>query len=324
MPSFLTHYACGVECFNNMKDGVVRSCISAHKSVYDMGLAGPDVFFYSFGEMSRGKKAIGGIIHRSRCGEFLRKLYETTRTFAGDDRKIAVAYFTGFLGHYELDSSAHPLIFHKAWNADQKVSYGLHYRYEAAMDGYTCRYVLHKDILYSHQMGLIHLDGNEKRVIAEMLSEAFTEVFPDSGRTLTLKRMKIILHEYYLISGLLMDPTGFKEWVSYMLEKYFRGYAYLSPLFVNSNRYGVTPEDYRQFRKRFDRGVRWFEKVTEAEERAIRNPSDQTAEQEFFRQIGNRSYHTGQEPCAEPFGKEPAPYGYDSTMGAAASQGPDL
>ena len=102
--------------------------------------------------------------------------------------------------------------------------------------------------------------------------------------------MRALLNEYFLITGLLIDPSGFREWAFLKLEKLFPGYPILSPLFINGNLYGLKEEDFQQFRRRFDRGGEMFGKLLTAEEKALRDPS---CVPEFFRQIGNRSYHTG-------------------------------
>lgn len=293
MPAFLTHYACGVVNFNDMKDGAVRESISAHKGAYGMGLAGPDVYFYSMAEAFRPGMTIGRTLHKYRCGAFLQALYRETEQYRGDDRKTAIAYFSGFLGHYALDSSAHPLIFRETEDSCEKRQLGKHFRFEAAIDAYTARYVLCKDIRDTHQMGLFNLSSREKRIIAHMLSEAFAAVYPDASHSLSERRMYGMLYEYRVISSLLMDETGFKEWVFTRLEEKIRGYVYLAPLFINRNLYGMSKEQYDRFRKRFDRGVRFFKKMTIYEEKALRNPEDERARDEFFSQIGNRSYHTG-------------------------------
>lgn len=139
MPAFLTHYACGVVNFNDMKDGAVRESISAHKGAYGMGLAGPDVYFYSMAEAFRPGMTIGRTLHKYRCGAFLQALYRETEQYRGDDRKTAIAYFSGFLGHYALDSSAHPLIFRETEDSCEKRQLGKHFRFEAAIDAYTAR-----------------------------------------------------------------------------------------------------------------------------------------------------------------------------------------
>ena len=290
MPALLTHYSCGVLQAGKLHSSVTESCISAHRNVYATALAGPDIFFYSVLECLRPGMTIGRRIHKYRTGEFLRNLYTYAVSFSGEEKNIAIAYFTGFLGHYCLDANAHPLVYKKTYDPSESKALGKHFRYEAAMDAYCCRTFLGRDIRRCGQMSMIRLTGTEKKVTAKLMSLAVRKTYPELGGDPSPRRMRALLNEYFLITGLLIDPSGFREWAFLKLEKLFPGYPILSPLFINGNLYGLKEEDFQQFRRRFDRGGEMFGKLLTAEEKALRDPS---CVPEFFRQIGNRSYHTG-------------------------------
>ena len=215
MPAFLTHYACGVKGYQSLHEGTVKEAIDRHSHVYNMGLAGPDLFFYSPRELARSGSgmAIGRIMHKYRTGLFLRTLYEKACALDGEDYLTALAYFTGFVGHYSLDSNTHAFVYYTTNTDDTKEALGKHFRYEAAIDVMCCRDVLGRDINDSGQMGLIRLTGKEKRVIAKILSSSLQEVYPDAPIPMGKKRIYLILNEYFMISGLLIDPSGFKEFL---------------------------------------------------------------------------------------------------------------
>ena len=292
MPAFLTHYACGVLQARRLPSSVTESCISAHRNVYATALAGPDIFFYSVLELLRPGMTIGRRMHKYRTGEFLRNLYTYAVSLRGEQRDIAIAYFTGFLGHYCLDANTHPLVYRKAYDPSESKALGKHFRYEAAMDAYCCRTFLGRDIRRCGQMSMIRLTRMEKKVVAELLSHAVRKTYPELGKDPSPRRMYALLNEYFLITGLLIDPSGFREWAFLRLEKLIPGYPLLSPLFINGNLYGISEKDFLQFRRRFDRGGQMFARLLSAQEMALRDPA---CVPEFFRQIGNRSYHTGGE-----------------------------
>lgn len=292
MPAFLTHYSCGVLQYRKLPVSVTESCIGAHRNVYATALAGPDIFFYSVLEFLRPGMTIGRRMHKYRTGEFLRNLYTCAVSFRGEQKHIAIAYFTGFLGHYCLDANTHPLIYKKAYDPSETKALGKHFRYEAAVDAYCCRKYLGRDIRRCGQMSMIRLTRMEKKVIAKLMSSAVRKTYPELGNDPSPRRMYALLNEYYLITGLLIDPSGFREWVFLQLEKLIPGYPLLSPLFINGNLYGIQEKDLSEFVRRFERGGEMFGKLLAAEEKALHDPSFVP---EFFRQIGNRSYHTGGE-----------------------------
>ena len=287
MPAFLTHYACGIQGYHHMRSGAVKSSVRSYTHAYNMGLAGPDLFFYSAVELLSPGMTIGRIMHKYRTGAFLRNLYEESIRKEGEERKIALAYFTGFLGHYCLDSRTHAFIYRVCDVPDPREALGKHFRFEAAMDAFCCRSILDRSINKSHQMGLIRLSRKEKSVIARLLADVIRKTYPDADGTPGKLRLKLILHEYFLISGLLMDPTGIKEWIFCGLEKIVPGYPMASPLFINANHYGLQEKDWKRFYIRYKRGLEAFNALTDSLESSLENENAD----DFFKQIRSWSYH---------------------------------
>ena len=294
MPAFLSHYACGIIAFHRMEDSYLKECIRKHSGIYSIGLAGPDLFFYSLGEMFRPGDNIGSTIHTGRCGAFLQALYRQAMQLQGERRKTALAYFAGFAGHYCLDTSCHPLVYQLCGHDLTTRGFGKHYRFEAAMDGEICQRVLGRRIDHSHQLGLISCSSQDQAVAAGILAGALSEVFPDCKATVHMRprRLRVIFKEYRLISSLLWDPSGFKEWLVLQIEKMLLGYPYMSALCINANSYGVTEGERAAFIKRFARGSRFFIRLLPALSAAA---EDEGKAEELFGQLGNRSYHTGRD-----------------------------
>ncbi len=288
MPAFLTHYSCGVLAYHQLQEGILRSAIKAHTGVYAIGLAGPDLFFYTLGEYLYKGMTVGRIMHKYRTGCFLRTLFEFSMKTAGEDRETALAYLAGFIGHYSLDSNAHHLVYRTCDNLDQKKALGKHFRFEAAMDVFFCRKILGRDINDSHQMWLIRTTHHEKKVIAALLAETIAAVYPDLGRTYSKRRILLTLYEYFAISGCLIDPSGFREWIGQGLERFMIGYPLMSPLFINRNTYGLSQVHEKRFLKCFKRGVRMQSVLMPMLERAICEPGEKTG---FFERLGSWSYH---------------------------------
>ena len=290
----MTHYTCGVTSYNSMKRGLVRTCIEDHKTVYSVGLAGPDFFFYSLGEMARPGVNLGSIIHKYRCGAFLKNMYEEVMLLHGEARVIGIAYLAGFLGHYELDAACHPFVFKVAKGPDRKKALGKHFAFEAAMDVMITERYLHKNINQSQQVGLVKLKDHERTVICAIISGAFRKTFPDCAVKLTRKRLEWIFREYYLITCCLIDPSGFKEFVVRNIErKINHGWVTSSPLLINNNTYGVSSRLFKRFDTCFKKGVEDLMQILEVYEDTL---GGEVSKEDFFLAIGNKSYHTGREP----------------------------
>ena len=296
MPAFLAHYACGVVCCRDMAPGRLRDAIRMHSAVFGVGLAGPDLFFYSFYELLRPGMTLGRRIHKYRTQAFLRSMLHAALREKGEDKETALAYFAGFTGHYCLDAAAHPMIYRATERGGEKESLGRHFRFEAALDNWCCRKYLARPIKKSHQMGLIRMSRAERAVVARVMASCCTEVFGDVYGRVSPLRMRLLLREYRLITGLIVDPSGFREWVMTGLEKRLLGFPWSAPLFINHNTYGISEKSLRQFDVRFARGREHFSKALPLIEEASRGGAE--SEERLMRFLGNWSYHNGKE--AEP------------------------
>ncbi len=104
MPACYAHYRFGKDVLPTLP-GDVRQCIQRFRRMYDMGLQGPDIFFYYYNPLSKQSgNQIGGNFHRQTGREFF--LHACSRA----DSEAARAYLYGLLAHYCLDSLCHPFI----------------------------------------------------------------------------------------------------------------------------------------------------------------------------------------------------------------------
>ncbi len=295
MPAFLAHVGCGLQAkdvYDQTADSesLLYQSLSAYPGVYHVGLAGPDIFFYSLPEQLAPGLKLGRAMHKYRTGQFLHKLYREAVNLTGEDQRIALAYFTGFLGHYCLDCAAHPLVYRVCAHPSEMVALGKHFRYEAAMDAYMAKQIWHKDIRDMHETDLCRTTSHEKSVIARVLNMTIRKVYPDAKTPLSTLRFTLLLHEHRIITSLLTDITGFREWVYLALEKRILGYPLMSPLFINANSYGLKQTDFDRFMIRFERGEKMLEQYLMLLDNCLTGSLDETA---FFKAVGSRSYHTG-------------------------------
>ena len=110
MPSNYAHYRFGVQALPMLPEAV-QNRIGRYRSLYDVGLHGPDLFFYYDPLIHTRIGALGGAYHRLSGEEFFRR---SVRRLRLNPTAAAQAYLYGVLGHFALDSVCHPSVC--AWN----------------------------------------------------------------------------------------------------------------------------------------------------------------------------------------------------------------
>jgi len=129
MPSNYAHYRFGKLLYPELPADV-RQCVQRFRRLYDMGLQGPDFFFYYNPFMKTAVGSLGGQFHSQTGQEFF------TRVCAQANSEAARAYLYGLLGHYCLDSACHPFVESKVASGEAR-----HVALESEFD----RYLLEKD-----------------------------------------------------------------------------------------------------------------------------------------------------------------------------------
>lgn len=111
MPGIVTHHMFGVDVYGSCPQliGETQSALDA----FLLGNLGPDPFFYlTASSLLRKYRRIGQILHKQNTPQLLFSIHEH---FIADEsmRESAAhkAYALGFLCHYLLDSTVHPLVY---------------------------------------------------------------------------------------------------------------------------------------------------------------------------------------------------------------------
>jgi len=108
MPGIATHHVFGAETFS-----VVESVVGGQAdnlAAFLLGNQGPDPLFYLAATPSeRSIRRIGSTMHREHTVDLLRVMHE--QLVASGDVTSLAAYALGFLCHYILDSTVHPLVY---------------------------------------------------------------------------------------------------------------------------------------------------------------------------------------------------------------------
>nr|MBQ8244180.1 zinc dependent phospholipase C family protein [Oscillospiraceae bacterium] len=132
MPAHYAHYRFGRQVLSAMPPEV-RQEIQRFRRMYDMGLHGPDIFFYYYPFLTTAVGDLGKSFHRQPGQDFF------PRACAAANSEAARAYLYGLLAHYCLDSACHPFV-HKMVDSGEAGHVALESefdRYLMAMDGIT-------------------------------------------------------------------------------------------------------------------------------------------------------------------------------------------
>lgn len=106
MPNQYAHYRFGTAQLKIMPQDAQRIC-RIHRSLYDLGLHGPDIFFY-YNPATKNKLAALG--HKYHFQSGFTFFFRVCRMLRLNPSEEGLAYLFGVLGHYCLDAVCHPYV----------------------------------------------------------------------------------------------------------------------------------------------------------------------------------------------------------------------
>lgn len=109
MPTTYAHYTFGIKVYNLLNSNA-KHVIDKNKSLYLVGLHGPDILFYYKPLKSNNVVNLGRFIHRQTALKFYQNAKEQLALCP--DNEAGITYLLGFLCHFMLDSECHPLVRH--------------------------------------------------------------------------------------------------------------------------------------------------------------------------------------------------------------------
>lgn len=106
MPSHYAHYRFGAAVIPMLPSQAQRS-VRLFRRLYDVGLHGPDIFFYHNIFIKDNVVTLGSKYHNMSGEEFFTPICKHLRL---EPNEAALAYLYGLLTHYCLDSAIHPFV----------------------------------------------------------------------------------------------------------------------------------------------------------------------------------------------------------------------
>lgn len=314
MPGFVTHYIFGRETYHNLSSRTLKKNLYENRAAYSLGQQGPDIFFYYLPSYLLHGHNIGAMAHTRDTNAFFRGLLRSCLSFKSkQDKNIAEAYLIGFLGHYTLDTICHPYVYAMTHYTEKSNDYFERHAYlETDIDTDLLAEKLNRQPCSFHGADTIALTARQRKVIAQMLYEAYHYAFP----TLRLHKLTMYLGIISMRLGrrLLHDDSGQKKAAARFLEKHLLGYPIFSPLIPSDTLFFRTdPFNLRHklWRNPWDTSLSSTESFTDLYDKSeklylkrirklysILNCEAQSGKQEqlvldFLSDYGNNSFHSG-------------------------------
>lgn len=235
MPGFAVHYLFGEETLSVYNYNLIKKSISRYRDVYNLGLQGPDMFFYFFLSPIFLKKNLGSVMHRTGIGEFKKNYIDRINKIRNREKKmIAISYFAGFIGHCTLDKICHPYVYAMTdYDDEDKDYFGRHVELETEIDSIYTKKYKNIELCDFKCRDKINLDSVEVSVIADMFSDVVEKTYSDVK--LSKKMMEFIISFYMIFVNIFIDKYGIKKKLMQLFEKLVLRRRCFSPLFVEKN-----------------------------------------------------------------------------------------
>ncbi len=211
MPAATTHVEFARDVFNHLSLEQQKGITD--KSMYFLGSQGPDYFFFSrFMFLPGSLNKYGNLMHDEKVEEAIMFMDHYS-----EDIPALRSYFYGFLTHYSLDSTAHPLICSFADREHQETGVPVseaHFREEGEIDVYVlgrCGRSAKQYNVYSD----LHISKENAKLLAQMYHQLFLSVYEQD---VPEKQIYKTAAEVHFITKAL-SPSAAKFKLVYQAEK---------------------------------------------------------------------------------------------------------
>ncbi|MCI8578153.1 MAG: zinc dependent phospholipase C family protein [Lachnospiraceae bacterium] len=182
MPGFTTHYILGMKAYNDLSNNSLKYIISKYRWLYQLGLQGPDIFFYYIPVLRhRDYRNVGSYMHEHHIRDFFSNyLRGLAKINSRQQREEGLAYFCGYLCHYIGDSICHPYVYGRIGydaKAPTSQAHGRHAALENDLDAILLWKYKKKKPSQFNQTATICLNGMEMQFISHFLAEVINETY---------------------------------------------------------------------------------------------------------------------------------------------------
>ena len=230
MPGFTTHYIFGMKAYNDMPFTPLKHTIAKYRWLYQLGLQGPDMFFYNIPILRhRDYRNVGSYMHEHKVNAFFECCLRRIGTIRSrQQQEEAISYLAGFINHYIADSICHPYVYGRIGypvDAPTSMHHGMHAHLENELDAILLWKFKHKKPSEFNQAASLCLNGQESQFISRYLSRCinrtYYQITEKNNFQVTDGMVARSIFAIRFGSRILSDPEGHKTHVIGSLESIF-------------------------------------------------------------------------------------------------------
>lgn len=230
MPGFTTHYIMGMKAYNDLPFNQLKHIISKYRWLYQLGLQGPDMFFYNLPILRhRDDRNVGSHMHEHQVADFFANYLSAAMDIRSrQQREQALAYFCGFVCHYICDSICHPFIYGRIlYDTDRPTlrHHGLHAELENEIDALLLEKYKKKKPSQFNQAATICLNPQETQFLSDFLSSCINQTYyqHENHFQVTPRMVHRSILAMRFGCRTLADPSGHKrDRIEFVESKFLR------------------------------------------------------------------------------------------------------
>ncbi len=228
MPAIVTHSFFADDVLKDIGDSLLKNEISSRRDLFYLGAQGPDIFFYYKANpwiRYDGIEKLGNIMHESMVDSFFKESFGYLDSLTEDNGFYdLLTYLVGYMCHYFLDRTAHPLIHYSA-GIDNRLTratrkyYNHHRRLESTIDYFSLiRRAVDPVSFKSYE--LVSLRKRFEPVLIGYYIFILDKVY---DIVITPEQVRSAIHDISKVLKYLYDPTGLKFLIFRLLELFMGG-----------------------------------------------------------------------------------------------------
>lgn len=230
MPGFTTHYIMGMKVYSDLPSNPLKFVIAKHRWLYQLGLQGPDIFFYNIPALRhRDYRNVASYMHEHHVHDFFACcLNHLAAIPSRQQREKGIAYLAGFFCHYIGDYICHPFVYGRILYDPKKpttYAHGLHALLENDLDALLLAKYKKKKPSQFNQAATICLNGLEMQFISRFLAECINETYYPLSYHNNYQVSPQMVHRSILAMRFgcrtLADPKGTKKTCISHIESIF-------------------------------------------------------------------------------------------------------
>lgn len=231
MPALITHDFFGRDVYDRLYTFIGGSRDEA--DAFLLGNQGPDPLFYTvISPQLREHNRLGSIMHNKKPSELIAAFKNSLDILGSAEREVGRAYALGFLCHYTLDSTMHPLVFFHEYRLCDAGEPGL-----SRADGSEVHGVIESEldelVLYEKRgetvatfntaTEILNASDFALRVISKMYAFVALTVY---GEIIPATMFETAVKDFRLAQRMFYSPTGRKRALIGRLEELVRPYSF--------------------------------------------------------------------------------------------------